>query len=568
MSYQFSNVSFTLSGKRPILSNITGSFQPRELTCILGASGAGKTSLLNILSGRLQSTKAAPFTGKLLLDGVAIIPHQMREQFAYVMQDDALYANQTPRESILLTAKLRKVPQPEKAVNNVLESLGLEKCADSYCGSDRSRGISGGERKRTAIAVEIVSDPKLLFMDEPTTGLDSHSAYNVINTLRTLTRQGMSIALTLHQPSSEIFHLCDKVIFLQNSHIVYSGPVSAVAEHFAACGYINPPNYNISDYITFLLNTESDEALNTLRMELNARMEISFPQQPAAAIAFSETKLEDYTVHTNRKSPLHTQIQSLFLREFTDTIRDTTSLSARFGITAFSNVLLGVVFFQKGDAEIRIHFSALIMTCINLLFSSANPEVFRVPCIRPVFIREHISGLYSTAGYVIAKTCVDVPILLLQSLVCFASVYWLVGLKGFFPLLVLLGWLLALCASSLGFFLGAFVGDVSAATQWATVVLMPQLLFSGFFLPITDMLEPLQNGQYICFFKYLVNLFAILEFDASDDVDVAKLDDFFDSQTINRDHWWIYLGVGLLVFIGLRAITCVALSLSTRGGVY
>lgn len=77
------------------------------------------------------------------------------------------------------------------------------------------------------------------------------------------------------------------------------------------------------------------------------------------------------------------------------------------------------------------------------------------------------------------------------------------------------------------------------------------------------MLEPLQNGQYACFFKYLVNLFAIVEFEPD-----REVDKFFDRQSINRDHWWIYLGVGLLVFLGLRAITCVALSLSTRGGIY
>lgn len=141
------------------------------------------------------------------------------------MQDDALTATATVRECLLFSANLRlgagvSVEDKEALVDEVLVELGLNKCRDTFIGSERSKGISGGERKRTSIGVELITDPSLVFLDEPTSGLDSYSAYKIVELLKALSHQGRcTIMCTIHQPSSEIFLLFDNCIMLKSGFV-------------------------------------------------------------------------------------------------------------------------------------------------------------------------------------------------------------------------------------------------------------------------------------------------------------------------------------------------------------
>lgn len=581
---EWSNLTFTVPGKssRVVLSEISGCFQPHELTCIIGASGAGKTSLLNILSGRIQSTQKTPFTGSIRLDGEDITPHKEREQFAYVMQEDALFPTQTPRESILLAATLRKVPEPEKATDKVIEALGLEKCADSLCGSKLLRGISGGEKRRTSIAVEIVSQPKLLFLDEPTSGLDSYSAYTCVKTLKSLSEQGQTIGMTLHQPSSEIFHLCDKVIFLVDTHILYSGPVNRLAEHFAACGYVNPPDYNVCDYVVFLMQTESPAQLNALREKLLART--SEPSGEASPNTLEMTqrsrnieRMATKEIYAKmRKSSLCTQIRWLFRREYSDVYRDKGTLIARFGIVTFLNLLYGVIFFQTGDVTatadggytVNSHFGALTMVAIGCMFGSAQPELLKFPMARPVFIREYASGLYGTTAYVFSKTLVDMPLMFCQSTLVWLITYWLIGLHGNFGFMILAAWTIALSGASVALVIGSLVAEINKAMELAPLVLVPQILFAGFFIRTEQIPTPLDLAQYLCFLKYGLNLFLIVEFGNTDLYDRTDAQELLDKNSVDRDLWYVYVLVLAGIFVGFRILAAIALSFKGKGAVY
>lgn len=251
--------------KKPILTQVSGEVSRGRLCAIMGPSGSGKTSLLNILSGRNRDIGI--YAGSIYVNGIQIDPRKFRTNIAYVMQDDALFGTQTPREAITFSATLRLPPsttqkQRTAIVNEVICTLGLESCADTYIGTKFIKGISGGEKKRTSIATELVSDPSILVLDEPTSGLDSYSAYNVVKTLQNLSASGKTIVTTIHQPSSEVFALFDDVILLANGRMIYKGPRDEITAHFQYNGYTCGPNMNPADFVMFKIqNPEIAERL-------------------------------------------------------------------------------------------------------------------------------------------------------------------------------------------------------------------------------------------------------------------------------------------------------------------
>lgn len=159
-----------------ILDNVWGEVPSQFTTAIMGPSGSGKTSLLNILSGRATTGGRVTVTSDVRLNNYAVDPTnlQVRKQIAFVQQDDSLQVAATPRESIMFSAKLRLPRSTTKEeltalTNRMITELGLEKCADTVVGGSLLKGISGGERKRTSVGVELVVKPSMLFLDEPST---------------------------------------------------------------------------------------------------------------------------------------------------------------------------------------------------------------------------------------------------------------------------------------------------------------------------------------------------------------------------------------------------------------
>jgi ABC-type glutathione transport system ATPase component len=172
------DVNMTVSKRKrkdlKILNGVWGEVPKRQTTSIMGPSGSGKTSLLNILSGRAKSGGCVHIQADVRLDNFIVDPTNIavRKQIAFVQQDDSLQVAATPRESIRFSAKLRL---PRSTTNEELEALttrmvnelGLKQCADTVVGGSLLKGISGGERKRTSVGVELVVRPTMIFLDEP-----------------------------------------------------------------------------------------------------------------------------------------------------------------------------------------------------------------------------------------------------------------------------------------------------------------------------------------------------------------------------------------------------------------
>lgn len=251
--------------RKTILKDISGEARNGRLCAIMGPSGSGKTTLLNILSGRNRDI--GTMAGSISINQIPVQPRKFRTNIAYVMQDDALFGTQTPREAITFSATLRLPPtlttvEKTALVNDVIHTLGLEKCANTYIGTKFIKGISGGEKKRTSIATELVSDPGILILDEPTSGLDSYSAYIVVNTLRNLCMSGKMVISTIHQPSSEVFSLFDDVILLAKGQMIYNGARIDMLNYFDFYGYKCGPNTNPADY--FMFQVQNDDVTNRL----------------------------------------------------------------------------------------------------------------------------------------------------------------------------------------------------------------------------------------------------------------------------------------------------------------
>lgn len=232
LSFNVENLNYTFPNGKVGLNNVNISEGPGKLVAIMGSSGAGKTTLLNVLSGIEH-----PDSGEVRINGINIHnePKRIEGVIGMVPQDNLLIEELTVFQNLYYNAQLcfRDLSNKEikRKVNNVLESLGLSAIRDLQVGNELNKVISGGQRKRLNIGLELIREPSVLFLDEPTSGLSSLDSEHVMDLLRELTLKGKLIFVVIHQPSSEIYKMLDKVLFLdKGGHLIYYGnPVEAVS---------------------------------------------------------------------------------------------------------------------------------------------------------------------------------------------------------------------------------------------------------------------------------------------------------------------------------------------------
>jgi ABC-type multidrug transport system ATPase subunit len=203
----------------------------------MAPSGGGETSLLNSMTRRLHSALQTKYcsSGEVLFNGCFATDSVIRSICSYVPQDDeGLLPFLTVRETLRFAACLRLPSWMSKSekmrrAESILLRLGLKDCADTIVGSDLVRGISGDERRRVSIAIQILTDPRVLLLDEPTSGLDAFTASSIIEVLRGFALEGRTIILTLHQARSDLFQAFGTVLLLARSgDVVYSGQASGM----------------------------------------------------------------------------------------------------------------------------------------------------------------------------------------------------------------------------------------------------------------------------------------------------------------------------------------------------
>ncbi|KAH8881403.1 P-loop containing nucleoside triphosphate hydrolase protein [Thozetella sp. PMI_491] len=394
--------------QKVLIHSVDAALSPGSLTAILGGSGSGKTTLLNtmaerITSSRLSQTGYATFNGAL---GVHTVRH------AYVMQQDVLLPTLTVRETLRYSADLRLPPSTSaearsRIVEEVILELGLKECADTRIGNSQHRGCSGGEKRRVSIGVQLLANPSVLFLDEPTTGLDATSAYQLVRTLKALASKGRTIITTIHQPRSEIWDLFDNLILLTRGSPVYSGPVDACLPWFAQLGHELPPFVNPAE---FVIDTSAiDNRTPEFEAETSARVQ-------HLKTSWAEEVSRRYGSEkggTPRTAPvLHHQHAGFVrqLRVLTDrtlkvTIRDPMGMAAALLQAILMGVICGYIFFNlpRDQAGIRSREGALYTTSALQGYLFLILEIYRLTIDIPTFDREHSEGCSDALPFLLSR---------------------------------------------------------------------------------------------------------------------------------------------------------------------
>ncbi|EER14657.1 ATP-binding cassette transporter, putative, partial [Perkinsus marinus ATCC 50983] len=399
----------------------------------MGPSGSGKTTLMNILSGRQNpSGGGLKVDGTVTLDGRITAPSKFRDSVAYVMQEDALVSTSTPREVLefAATLKLDKSRHEVKTiVNDMLEYLRLSTCQNTMVGNQLTRGISGGERKRTSIGMELITQPSMLFLDEPLTGLDSYAAVTTSRVLKGLAEHGVTVLMTVHQPSSEVFELFDRVMLINEGEIVYHGPRTSLEDYFVSHADLRcPPHYNLGDFALYKLQTQPPEVISRLVDAYKAGM----VDADAKCVTGDGMKngVVKATMNTPYRAGLHKQFHMLAAREFRAVVRDPDVFIVRYIVVMCTNLLSASIFHDSGRpgselfwlTNMRLfqpYFSAVVIMCLTQLFGPAQTAIIRYPEQRMVFLREYTSGMYSAIPYVISKSMIELPLALFE---CFLQI--------------------------------------------------------------------------------------------------------------------------------------------------
>ncbi|XP_027740217.1 ATP-binding cassette sub-family G member 2 isoform X2 [Empidonax traillii] len=516
---------------KEVLRDVNGIMRP-GLNAILGPTGSGKSSLLDILAARKDPHG---LSGDILING-APQPANFKCASGYVVQDDVVMGTLTVRENLTFSAALRlpksvKEKEKKERVNQIIKELGLSKVADSKVGTQFTRGVSGGERKRTNIGMELITDPAILFLDEPTTGLDASTANAVLLLLKRMSKQGKTIIFSIHQPRYSIFRLFDNLTLLAAGRVLYHGPAQHAIGYFQSIGYQCEPYNNPADFFLDVINGDSTAvAMNKIdeinkesteeRIEYDKTLAEQLAEKYSGSTYYQETKaqLENISLGNKKKTKsvfrqityansfLH-QLKWVSRRTFKNLIGNPQASIAQVCVTAFLGLVVGALFFglKEDTAGLQNRVGAMFFLTTNQCFSSISAiELFVVE--KKIFIHEYISGYYRTSAYFIAKLMADlIPIRTLPSIIFTCIVYFMLGLKptveAFFTMMFTL-MMVSYTATSMALAIAAGQSVVAVANLLMTITFVFMILFSGLLVNLTSVLPWLSWLKYFSIPRY------------------------------------------------------------------
>ncbi|RZF39649.1 hypothetical protein LSTR_LSTR001170 [Laodelphax striatellus] len=508
VNIEFQDLSYT-AGSRKILKSISGCFKSGEMTAIMGPSGAGKSTLMNILVGYVTNG----VSGSILTNG---FPRQIKlfnKLSSYIMQEDLLQPNLTVRESMMIAARLKlgnELSDRDKnaAVREILVTLGLTKCADTF--TDR---LSGGQRKRVSVGLELVNNPPVIFLDEPTTGLDIVAINNCIELLKDLSSQGRTIVCTIHQPTASMFNMFDNVYMLAKGQCIYHGTSHQLVPFLSTCNLDCPPTYNPTDFVFEVLEANS-EFIKVMNSEIqNGRVIWLDPTdnpEPKSKLCRKDTlAVMPNVIGSDSAIQFPTsfleQVIILLKRMMKQKWRNSTAMRLQMIHHLFSGLIVGSIFYGIGNNASKPfeNFKFVLCVAVFFMYTHVITHILTLPNEIKIMKREYFNRWYGLKAYFTALTLHTVPTTIILGMLFNTIVYIMADEPLELPRFI---WfssftiMVALVSEGLGVLIGCNFNCTNGAVVGPSVmapILMIAIHGMGYGLHIKPFMKSLMNLSFI-----------------------------------------------------------------------
>ncbi|CAI0439643.1 unnamed protein product [Linum tenue] len=433
-----------------LVSGLTGLAESHRIMAVMGPSGSGKSTFLDALAGRLSPQ--ASMAGKVLLRGGSPPPLLCFQ--SYVTQEDVFLGTLTVKETLYFGARLRlpelTTAELDEAIDETLTKMGLEECADNTIGNWHLRGISGGERRRLSIAVEILAQPQVLCLDEATTGLDSAAAFFVVQALRNVARRdGKIVVCSIHQPTDDVFRLFDDLLLISAGEAVYFGDSQGAVKFFADSGFPCPTRRNPPDHFLRCITPEFDQVFAALKQTQRRNYVVSYldikqtAEIRATLVAkykasifpeIARKKIQELRRIGKQQQQQQRPKQCWWKQFCTLTHRSILNMSRDLGYYWLRIVFYSLVALSTGSLEFDIGTSSdsviargKVVAFIYgiMIFLSVSGLPFFLDEIK-VFKGETLAGYYGEPAYVLSNFLSSLPFTIVISLSSGSIIYSLV----------------------------------------------------------------------------------------------------------------------------------------------
>ncbi|CAI6008518.1 unnamed protein product [Closterium sp. NIES-65] len=424
-----------------LLRNVSGAFRPKVLTALVGVSGAGKTTLMDVLAGRKTG---GYIEGDVRVSGYPKVHETFARVSGYCEQDDIHTPQVTVYESLLYSAWLR-LPQDvdkdvrEDFVEEVMELVELEALRGSIVGLPGVNGLSTEQRKRLTIAVELVANPSIIFMDEPTSGLDARAAAIVMRTVRNTVNTGRTVLCTIHQPSIDIFEAFDELLLMTlGGQVIYFGPLGVHSQHlidyFQAVPSVPriPTGYNPATWMLDITTPAASERTGVDFVDLYHKSDLfRRNQELVESLKTPPPGQQDLHFATEHSTSLVTQFYVNLWKRSAMYWRAPDYNAVRYIFCTVFALLIGLVFFGLGKKtatmlDIFNVMGALYTTSIFMAWNNSAAVQPLVAVERTVYYREKAAGLYGALPYAFAQGLIELPYVLVQTFLYCIITYALV----------------------------------------------------------------------------------------------------------------------------------------------
>lgn len=489
--------------KKPILKGISGCFKSGELTALMGPSGAGKSSLMNILTGfqRKGITGSISFGS----NDQASNWNEYKKQSCYIQQDDNLHHLFTVLEVMKMATDMKvghclSSDMKESVIHSILQSLDLIKVKDNHCDK-----ISGGQRKRLSIALELIDNPPIMFLDEPTTGLDYSTSYQLVLLLKNLARNGRTIICTIHQPSAHIYEMFDHVYVLAEGRCVYQGDSKNTVSYFSSLGFVCPKYHNPADYMIEVICKEYGDHNNSFVM---AATSSNWRSTSSDIPVTKEVASDDKTMVLINMPSEFSRYLILLKRCTIQLFRDWTVSRLKMVLHFFVGILIGLLYEDAGNDGHKTvsNVSFLMVSIVYLSYTSLMPAILKFPQELPVLKKERFNNWYKLPTYYIAYLTVNIPLQIAFVTIYSCGSYFLSNQSmdfdryGMFLLVIVLN---TLIAESFGLMMGTIVNPVDG-TFLGAIWICAMMVMAGFVALLNHMPRFMYYVTYLSYQRYVL----------------------------------------------------------------